>query len=88
MLNSLVVLQHERQLIYIACEEMDFTWDERDAVEFDRMWEEGLCIKDIARAFDRDVDEVAILVIDRKRKGKIHDRPGGVLGKRMPIWEE
>jgi len=82
MLKSLVVLNHKRQNIYVACEDMDFVWDERDVCEIDRMWNEGLCLWDIARSFDRDPDEVAILVIDRTKQGFMKARPGGAYGRR------
>lgn len=77
--------QSQRQKIYVCLESMDFVWDERDVLEFDRMWSEGLCIFDIARAFQRDPDEVAILVMDRARKGFIQERPGGWMGRRRRV---
>ncbi|MFH5187013.1 helix-turn-helix domain-containing protein [Paenibacillus sp. TAB 01] len=83
MLNSLVVLKHQRQKLYVCLEDLDFVWDEKEVKEFDRMWIEGLSIQDISRAFDRDMDEVVLLVMDRKRTGYINDRPGGVYGRRM-----
>jgi hypothetical protein len=63
---------------------MNFVWDEREVLEFDHMWNEGLSIPDIARAFGRDPDEVAVLTIDRARRGHISKRAGGALGRRMP----
>jgi hypothetical protein len=68
---------------YIACEDLFLDWDPRSIPIFDQMWNEGYCITYIADAFDRDVDEVAILVIDRKSKGFIKDRPGGAYRKGM-----
>ncbi|NDI33623.1 hypothetical protein [Chengkuizengella sediminis] len=53
------------------------------AVEFDNMWKQGFCITDIARAFKRKPDDVAILVIDRSKKQKIQPRFGGMYGNRM-----
>lgn len=75
---------HSRTSIYTACESLDFHWDLKDVLEFDRMWNEGLCITDIARAFSRSVNEVAILALDRSMKGQIKNRPNGVYGRRMP----
>lgn len=74
--------KHQRRKIYIALEDTDMIWDEKDALEFDHMWREGLSGEDIARAFGRDPDEIGLLVIDRKRKGFIEDRPGGWFGRR------
>lgn len=75
-------LTENRQCLYIAGESLDFIWDERDVCLIDRMWEQGLSIYDIARSFGRDPDEVAILIIDRSRLGKIKPRKGGVYGVR------
>jgi hypothetical protein len=60
---------------------MDFNWDERDVLAVNHMWEDGLSIWDIARSFDRDPDEVLLLIVDQIRQGKIHRRPGGLLGR-------
>lgn len=84
MNTNTVLLKHQRQNIYVACENFDFVWDERDVVEFDRMWNEGLSLYDIAKVFKRDPDEVAILVMDRAKQGFIKRRKGGVQGRRMP----
>lgn len=72
----------ERHTRYIAGEDMDFVWCEREVREFDHMWRGGLSVWDIARAFDRDPDEVLILVIDRVRGGHIEPRKHGVYGRR------
>lgn len=77
-------LTNQRQNIYIVCEEIDMVWDEQDIKEFERMWKEGLSIEDIAKSFDRDPDEVGLLIIDRSRKGMIQRRKGGLNGRRMP----
>lgn len=75
-------MQLHRRNIYIALEDMDFTWNEDEVLEFDRMWNEGLSLYDIARAFDRDPDEVALLVMDRVRSGYIRKRKNGIWGRR------
>jgi len=73
-------LKKQRQKVYIACENLDFVWDEREVHEIEHMWSKGLSIHDIARSFGRDPDEVAILIVDRARQGKIKPRKGGVFG--------
>lgn len=75
-------LKKRRRNVYVALEDMDFTWDEDEVSEFDRMWDEGLSVYDIARAFDRDPDEVALLVMDRVRAGMIEKRKNGIWGRR------
>lgn len=77
-------LRHERRSIYTALEDLDFHWDLKEVLEFDHMWNEGLSLWDIARAFGRDPDEVAILAMDRIRQGAIQMRPGGAFGNRRP----
>jgi len=67
------------QGIYIACENLDFVWDAKDVFEFDRLWrilkDEGKnsyeIIQELSKHFERDVDEVAILAMDRARRGRI-----------------
>ena len=65
---------------YIALEELDFLWSLQDVKAFDRMWEQGLSVYEIAKALNRDPDEIAVLAIDRARKGKIGQRKGGAYG--------
>lgn len=67
--------------VYLALEELDFTWDEREVVQFESLWREGISLWDIAESFGRDPDEVLILAIDRGRRGTIHKRAGGVFGE-------
>ncbi|MED4914342.1 hypothetical protein [Parageobacillus thermoglucosidasius] len=57
---------------YMLFEDTDFYWDERDVLQFDRMWNEGYSLEDIATYFRRHEDEIALLVIDRARKGYIN----------------
>lgn len=73
----------KRSHTYICCEDLDFVWDEREVVQVEKMWASGLSLFDIARAFDRAPDEVALLIMDRARKGKIKQRKGGVFGCRQ-----
>jgi len=75
-------MKEKRQRTYVACEDLDFIWDERDIKVIERMWSSGLSIYDISRSFNRDPDEVVVLIIDRSRRGSIKPRKGGVLGCR------
>ncbi|MNY77987.1 hypothetical protein D3C86_2180650 [compost metagenome] len=63
---------------------MNLVWDEREARKLDEMWKKGYDIEVIAETLERDCDEVAILIIDRARKGKIKARETGVFGKDKP----
>jgi hypothetical protein len=68
--------------IYMALEDdnMNFYWDEKEVLLFDKIWKRGTNIMDIADTFRRDPDEVMILAIDRARKGFIGKRKGGIVG--------
>lgn len=70
--------------LYIIGEDMNLLMEGREAAEFDNAWKQGLSLYDIARALRRDPDEVAVIVIDRRRRGFIKNRPGGLHGNRMP----
>ena len=71
----------ERRNIVIACEDMDFTWDESDVHRVIELWNRGVSISDIARAVDRDDgDELMILLIDLARNQRIKKRTNGVWG--------
>ncbi|WP_134705148.1 helix-turn-helix domain-containing protein [Ammoniphilus sp. YIM 78166] len=73
--------KHRRKMIYTALEDMDFVWDEKDVLMVDDMWNTGIPIHLIAQNFDRDPDELVVLILDRCRKGFIDPRPGGMWGR-------
>ena len=73
-------MKQQRRAVYLACEEMDFTWGEEDVDWFVGMWQEGVPLLEIADKLDRCPDEVTILAIDQARKRRIHKRTGGVWG--------
>ncbi|WP_051289634.1 hypothetical protein [Paenibacillus massiliensis] len=72
--------KNSRRNIYIACEEMDFTWDPAEVREFERMWKSGVSVKEMGVHFNRDPDEVLVLAVDRMQHGTIQKRPRGALG--------
>lgn len=74
-------LTEQRNKIYIACEDLDFLWDEEQILEVIAMWNMGIPIEYIASSFGREVDEAALLIFDLCRQGKIKPRPGGVFGR-------
>lgn len=78
---------HSRTSIYTALEDMDFHWDLKIVAEFERMWGEGMSVTEIAEVIGRDVNEVAVLALDRRIKGEIEARPGGVFGRSVASEE-
>lgn len=66
--------------VYIALEEVDFTWIPKEVGQFDEMWAKGDSIFHIATVFKRKPLEVALLMMDRELKGKIKPRPNGIWG--------
>jgi len=70
--------------VYTVCEQMDFHWTQDSVAEFRRLWRTGLTLPQIAEHFNRDPDEVMLLVIDQARRGFIeawqppkHKKRGG-----------
>lgn len=74
-------MKQERNYIYTALEELDFTWSMDEVLEFEEMWNQGVSLVDIAEYFGRTHEEVAVLVMDRALKGKIKPRESGIWGR-------
>ena len=88
----MVALKVNRQLIdikkwrpqeqlYIALSELDFSWYPGEVERVKKLWAYGLHIADIAERLERDIDEVAVLIMDLARKNKIRRRKNGILGE-------
>lgn len=73
-------MKHERKNIIVALEDLDFIWCEEEVKEVIEMWERGIPLDMIASNFDRDQDEVAILIMHLARKNQIKPRVGGIFG--------
>ncbi|MBJ7998074.1 helix-turn-helix domain containing protein [Bacillus mycoides] len=78
-----VVRNHEamkesRLKIYIALEEANFIWDERDIIRFREMWKQDMSLPEMAKALRRHQSEVALLIIDQADKYMIENRPMGL----------
>jgi len=72
-----------RLQIYVALEDVNFIWCERTEIPLvEKLWTDGAPIWEIAEQVGRDVDEVAILIMDRVRQGFIKPRPRGAYGRR------
>ncbi|HEK9103621.1 TPA: helix-turn-helix domain containing protein [Bacillus pseudomycoides] len=71
-------MKESRLKIYIALEEANFIWDERDVIRFREMWKQGMSLPKMAKALRRHQAEVALLVIDQADKYIIENRPMGL----------
>jgi hypothetical protein len=67
--------------LYIALSELDFSWFPGEVEKIKKLWAYGLHIAKIAEMLERDIDEVAVLIMDLARKNKIRRRKNGVLGE-------
>lgn len=73
-----------KKIFYADCDHMNLVWEsEADIIEFDRLWNEGICGRVLAKRFKRTLDEIAIHAMDRKSKGKIRKRKNGIWGDQM-----
>ncbi len=52
----------------------NFRWEPADVREVIHLWDAGVSMLTIAAKFDRDPDELAVLVIDLARRGVIGER--------------
>ena len=66
--------------LHIALADLDFSWYTHEVLKVRKMWQTGVHIEDIAKAVNRDCDEVAVLLIDLARDGKIQRRRLGIYG--------
>ena len=70
-----------REELYIALSELDFSWYPGEVEQVAQLWREGLPVADIAEKMERDIDEVAILIMDLARQKKIEPRKNGAAGE-------
>ena len=66
--------------LHFACEELDLSFRQQEVWDVIRWWREGMSYDAMADSLDRDADEVAILLIDLARTGRIEKRRGGCRG--------
>ncbi len=66
--------------LHIACEDLDLSFTAQEVWDVTQWWNEGMSYDEIAASLNRDGDEVAILLIDLARKGRIRRRRGGCRG--------
>ncbi|MBS9803218.1 helix-turn-helix domain containing protein [Bacillus cereus] len=72
------VMKESRSKIYIALEEANFIWDERDVIRFREMWKQGMSLPKMAKALRRHQAEVTLLVIDQADQELITNRTIGL----------
>lgn len=68
----------ERRNLYIALEELDMFWDEDEVRQVKEAWDKNESVFAIAKRMERDPDEVAVLLMDLARKGRIEKRVMGL----------
>lgn len=73
---SQIPIQHS----YITCDGLDFLWDKRNIYEIRKEWNNGTSIQDIAEQFNRNINEVFILLLDQAMSGYIEWRENGIFG--------
>jgi len=64
----------------IILEDLDFSWFKHEISKVKELWALGEHIADIAKAVNRDQDEVALLIMHLARNRKIRKRQKGVFG--------
>lgn len=51
-------------MIYIALEDLNFFWKKEEFIQVIKFWHEGHSVEYISEKLNRDLDEVALLIID------------------------
>lgn len=69
----------ERNKLYIACENVDFIWSDKDIRIFKRMWNDGKPFLDICKRLGRPQKDVQMLMIDLAEKDQIKQRKRGLM---------
>lgn len=72
--------QTQRRTIYLALDDMNFTWFRKEVYLIRDLWKQGHDFVDIAEAVSRDPDEMFLLLADQAYSGMIEARPGGLSG--------
>lgn len=67
--------------LYLMLEDLDFSWYEEEVDQVKEMWNDGSHIEKISDKVNREVDEVALLIIDLHRNKEVDIRDNGVYGR-------
>ncbi|RIJ64073.1 hypothetical protein [Rummeliibacillus sp. POC4] len=69
-----------KQYIMFDIDGIDLSITENKVKTFDKMWNEGCSVSEIAFKLQRKKNEVMLLAQDRFLRGKIKERPGQMKG--------
>lgn len=72
------LMKEQRRKIHIALEDIDFVWDADEVSVFRKLWNQGASIYELEEELGRDQDDIAMLIMDQSRRGKIQRRPMGL----------
>lgn len=70
-----------KQRLYIALEQLDFSWYQDQVELVIELWNKGVHIKQISEELGRDSDEVFLLLMDLIRRKRIKERKNGIYGQ-------
>lgn len=81
------LLVHNRLTTYVALQELNFNWVKDELCLVIDMWNEGKSIFVIAAQLSRDIDELALLLMDLGDRELIRGRDRGIL-RSSPLRED
>jgi hypothetical protein len=73
-------MPRERGETYIAGEGFDFQWSKNEVTEFIKLWNSGASLMRLSQTFIRTQNDIAVLILDLRSKGKIEPREKGMWG--------
>lgn len=65
---------------YTCCEMINFMWTKSEVREFVRLWQDGVSLETLCETLRRSENDVAMLVMDQRIKGRIKPRKRGLWG--------
>jgi hypothetical protein len=71
-------MPRERGETYIAGEGFDFQWSNNEVREFINLWISGASLMRLSQTFRRTQNDIAVLILDLRSKGKIEPRDEGL----------
>ncbi|MHB1420820.1 MAG: hypothetical protein ACYCX4_14785, partial [Bacillota bacterium] len=69
-----------KEPLYTMLEDLDFSWYAGQVQQVIGWWNEGISIFEMGICLARDPDEIAMLIMDLARQGRIQKRETGALG--------
>jgi hypothetical protein len=71
-------MPRKRGETYIAGEQFDYQWSKDEVIEFIQMWNYGASVMWLQHHFKRTQNDIAVLILDLRSKGKIEPRDEGL----------